>query len=85
MEYYSAKKKNEVMPFAAIQMDLDVIIWNEVQSVRERKISNDITYMWNFKWYKWTYLQSRNSLTDNRRHTYHYQRGDGGTKLGVWD
>ena len=25
----------------------------------------DITYMWNLKkWYKWTYWQSRNRLTD---------------------
>ena len=32
---------------------------------RERQISYDITYMWNLKkWYKWTYLQNRNRLTD---------------------
>ena len=30
MEYYSAIKKSEIMPFAATQMDLDMIILNEV-------------------------------------------------------
>ena len=30
MEYYSAIKKNELMPFAAIQIDLQIIILSEV-------------------------------------------------------
>ena len=31
----------------------------------DRQISYVITYMWNLKkWYKWTYLQNRNRLTD---------------------
>lgn len=35
------------------------------KSNRERQISYDITYMKNLKkWYKWTYLQNRNRLTD---------------------
>ena len=35
------------------------------KSDRERQISYDITYMWNLKkWYKRTYLQNRNRLTD---------------------
>ena len=46
MEYYSAIKKNEIMPFVATWMDLKIIILNEV---RERRISYDITYMWNLK------------------------------------
>ena len=29
MEYYSAIKKNEIMPFAAIRMDLEIIILSE--------------------------------------------------------
>ena len=44
MEYYSAIKKNEIMPFAVTWMDLEIIILSEV-----RQISNDITYMWNLK------------------------------------
>ena len=34
MEYYSAIKKNEVMPFAATWMDIEIIILSEV---KERK------------------------------------------------
>ena len=53
---------NEIMPFAATWMDLEIIILNEV---RERQISYVITYMWNTKkWYKWTYLQNRKRLAD---------------------
>ena len=40
MEYYSAIKKNEIMPFAAIWMDLKIIILSEV---RQRK-TNIIHY-----------------------------------------
>ena len=36
IEYYSAIKKNEIMPSAAAWMDLEIIILNEV---RERQTS----------------------------------------------
>ena len=37
--------------------------WNK--SDRARQTPYDITYMWNLKkWYEWTYLQNRNTLTD---------------------
>ena len=37
MEYYSAIKKNEIMPFAAIWMDLEIIILNEVSQTEKDK------------------------------------------------
>ena len=49
MEYYLAIKKNEIMPFAATWMGLEIIILSEETSDRERRISYDITYMWNLK------------------------------------
>ena len=45
MEYYLVIKKNEIMPFAATWMDLEIVILSEV----ERQISYDITYVWNLK------------------------------------
>ena len=34
MEYYSAIKKNEIMSFAAIWMDLEIIILSEVRQTK---------------------------------------------------
>ena len=60
LEYYSAIKKNEVMPFAAPWMELEIVIqWSKLE--REGKTSYDIPYMWNLKKddNKWTYSQNR--------------------------
>ena len=43
MKYYSAIKKNEIMPLAATWMGLKIIL----SEVQERQISHDVTYMWN--------------------------------------
>ena len=45
MKYYSAIKKNEMMPLAATWMDLKIIL----SEVRKRQVSYDVTYMWNPK------------------------------------
>ena len=42
MEYYSAIKKNEIMPFAATWMDLEIL--SEV-SQKEKDKYHEITYM----------------------------------------
>ena len=47
VEYYSAIKKNAVMPFAATRMDLEIIILSEVR--RRREISYDNPCMRNLK------------------------------------
>ena len=40
MEYYLVIKKNEIMPFAATGMDLEITVLN---GVSQRKISGNIT------------------------------------------
>ena len=44
VEYYSAIKNNEIMPFAATWMDLQVIILRKVSETEKDKY---ITHMWN--------------------------------------
>ena len=49
IEYYSAIKKNEIMPFAATWMNLKIIIINEVSKTEKDKYHTGITYMCNLK------------------------------------
>ena len=61
-QYYSTIKKNEIMPYAATQMDLKSVILSQSG---ERQIQNDITYTWNLKEItQMNYLQNRNRFTD---------------------
>ena len=48
IEYYSAIRKNEMLPFAATWMKLEIIILNEVS--QRKQIQYDIIYMWNLKY-----------------------------------
>ena len=75
MEYYSAIKENEIMPFAATWVDLEIIVLSEVS---QRQIY-DITYRQNLKnmiqmnlLTKWIYTHR------HREQTYSYQRGKEG-------
>ena len=45
MDYYSAIKRNEMLPFSAIWMDLESVILSKVS---QRQIY-DFTYMWILK------------------------------------
>ena len=47
MEYYFAIKKNDIIPFAATWMDLEMIILNEGSQTEKDKY--DIIHMWNLK------------------------------------
>ena len=45
MEYYTAIKKNKIMPFAATWMDLEIIILSEVsQKEKDRYHMMSLTY-----------------------------------------
>ena len=48
MEYYSAIKKNEIIPFAAPWMKLESIMLSEVS--QKEKDKYHITYTWNLKY-----------------------------------
>ena len=37
MEYYSVVKKNEIMPFAATCMDLQIVILGEISQIENKK------------------------------------------------
>ena len=51
MEYYSAIKKNEIMPRAATWMDLEIITLSEVRQ-RKTNIIRYHLYVESKKWYK---------------------------------
>ena len=84
MEYYSAIKKNKIVPFAATWMQPEIIILSEVS---QRKT--------NIIWHH-LYVKSKKMIQMNlfmkqthrhRKQTYGYQRGKvgGRDKLGIWE
>ena len=91
MEYYLVIKKNEIMPFAAAWMDLEIVIQSEVKSDREIQISYDITYMWNLKYDTNEPIYETETESGHREQTGGCQRGgswgrvDGGGRLGLED
>ena len=48
MEYYSAVKKNEIVPFAT-WMELENTMLSEISWTEKRQIPYDIIYIWNLK------------------------------------
>ena len=63
LEYYSAIKKNEIMPFVATWMGLEIIILSEVSQTKTNIIWYHLYVESKKKWYKGNYLQNRNRLT----------------------
>ena len=49
MEYYSAIKKNKIMPFAAIWMELETLILIEV-SQEDKDKYHMISHIWNLNY-----------------------------------
>ena len=58
-QYYSAIKKNEIVPFAATRMDLESVVLNEVSQRRRNVIWHPLYVESKKKWYKWTYKTTR--------------------------
>ena len=58
MEYNSAMRKRDILPFMTIWMDLEGIMLSEM-SDRERQILIDITHTWNLKKAKHPKAKSR--------------------------
>ena len=48
----SLKKKNEIMPFAATQMDLKIIMLSEVSQTEKDKYHDNHLYVESKIWYK---------------------------------
>ena len=74
MKRYSAIKKDEIKPFAATRMDLEIIILSQ----SERQIPYDITYMWNLKY-------DTNEHIYETEQNCGCQAVQAGNRLGVWD
>ena len=64
MEYYSAIKKNEIMPFVATWMDLEIIILSEVSQRKTNIIWHHLYVESKKNDTNETYLKNRNRLTN---------------------
>ena len=65
MEYYSAIKNNEIMPFAATWMQLEIIILSEV-SQKEKDKYHMMSHIWNLKYDPNEPIYETNRITDLR-------------------
>ena len=80
MEYQSTMKENEIMPFVATWIDLEIIILGEVNQRKTNIIYH--LYMESFKKMQMNLLQNRNRLTNfENKHmiTKGDRLGEGGT------
>ena len=85
MEYYSAIKRNEIMPFAATwMMQLKIIILSEITQKYKDKYSS--SYMWNLKYGTNEPIYKAGADSHHREQTCGFQ-GEQGREwdgLGVW-
>ena len=68
MEYYSAIKRNEILPFSAMWMDLETIMLSgKCHTEKDKYCVCVFTYMWNLKNKAYECIQqNRNRLTENK-------------------
>ena len=67
LDYYSATKKNKIMPFTATRMQLEIIMPSV--SERERQIPYDITYIQNRKYDTNELVYEREANYEHREQT----------------
>ena len=77
IEYYSAIKKSEIMPFAATWMGLEIILSKVSQ---KEKDEYHVTYMWNLKYN--TNENIYGTETDSHREETCSYQGEGGVGKG---
>ena len=86
VEYHSAMKRNNIVPFAETWMDLETVIHSELSQKEKSKhrILTHICGIWK-KRYRRTYLQSRNRDTDTEKQCIDTKGGKGEWhELGGW-
>ena len=49
MEYYLAIRKNEILPFATMWMELEGIMLSEISKPEKDRLSYVFTHMWNLR------------------------------------
>ena len=84
MEYYSAIKKNKIMPFATIWMKLEIIIPSKLS---QKGKTNTIWYhyMWNLKYDTNELIYETETDSQTLRTAYSGQEGIEKDRLDVWD
>ena len=85
LEYYSAIKKNEIMPFAATWMDLEITILSEAW---QWKTNIMISLKWNLKNDTNELIYKREIDSQIQKINLQLPKGKGageGDKLGVWN
>ena len=86
MDYYSAIKKNEIMPFAATWMDLEIIILSEVSRTAKDKyhLISLICRIFKNDTNELIYKTERDSQSLKTKLLLPKGKGGGRNKLAIW-
>ena len=86
-EILLSHKRNEIVPLASTQMNIEITILSEISQKEKEKDHIISLYVKLKKWYKWTYLQNRDRLADieNKFMVTKEESGWERDKVRVWD